>query len=715
MNKHILYGVMALALGCSTVACNDDDVDVYTSPILSEVVTGDSATTATTATITGIARDLSSQNAEAYTVGVVYSTTPDPTAGGTMQAGAMGEDGNFVTTITGLQEGRTYYYAACVSLQNRLSYYGDIKSFVTTSGKAGTAEAASLTATGAVLGGTLNGVNDLIEAGTLDYGVVLSATPDGIASSKVRISAEGSTNSFTVTANKLVPNTTYHYAAYMVVGGEEIFGNTMSLTTPMLCDASQESADDYVDMGTKVEWCRYNVGAAAEGEAGALLGFGDVTGLNRSLSTADYATGNIIGTPADPAASAGMGQLPSAADFRELLSVSDMANETVNGVACVKFTSKKTGNSVYFPMAGIRDNGEEVSAGMLGLYATGESYSDQPDYAHALRLADGSTGSVELASRATAMSVRPVRKPYSNVLTVDNSKIAWGDMEGNGRLRIEIFNAYGSTAANPPMDMGRLSFDKSMFVTFRLTGVTDNLVESAAGSYKAGLQFAAGGWWPDRWSGYANEKYDCIVTGDGTYTVWMEAAGSANGAEVFCVDIVGLSNDLADKDKVKAEIVGIALDPVKSPVQSIPVDNAKVVFNNKDGNGVDGRIEIYNEYGETKVLGADFGSMRFPAGAMTVTFTIEGLGEALGGSASNDYKADLSFADASWDPSYWGGQAGSVQVTGDGTYSVQAHLAGECEGAVVWCVELYGLWSDLADSSKVKVKIENVTVPAFTE
>ncbi|MDE6527976.1 MAG: hypothetical protein K2L78_02880, partial [Muribaculaceae bacterium] len=431
-------------------------------------------------------------------------------------------------------------------------------------------------------------------------------------------------NSFTVKAANLVPNTTYHYAAYMVVGGEEIFGNTMQFTTPMLCDASQESADDYVDMGTKVEWCRYNVGAAAEGEAGALLGFGDTRGLNRSVSVSDYAAGNIIGTDADVAAAAGMGQLPSADNFRELLAVSDVSNETVNGVPCVKFTSKTTGNAIYFPMAGFRENGEELSAGSLGLYATGESYSDQPDYAYSLRLAEGAAGSVELASRATAMSVRPVRKPYSNVLTIDNSKIFYGDIENNGRLRIEIFNAFGSTSANPPMDMSRLSFDKSMFVTFRLEGIDGNLVEGAAGSYKAGLQFAAGGWWPDRWTGYTNEKYDCIVTGDGTYTVWMETTGSANGAEVFCVDVYGLSADIADMSKVKAEVVGIALDPAKAPVQAVEVDNAKVLFVNKDGDGVNGRIEIFNEYGETKGLGADFSSMRFPAGTMTVTFTIEG-------------------------------------------------------------------------------------------
>jgi len=713
MNKHILYGVMAMSLGCATVACNDDDVDIYTDPIVSEVVTGDASTTATTATISGVARDLSSQNPDAYTVGVVYSTNTDP-RGGVIQAGVMGDNGNFVTTLTDLQEGRTYYYAACVSLQNRITYYGDIKSFVTTSGRAGTAEAASVTATTAVLGGTLNGVADLIEAGTLNYGVAIAAAADGVATTPVRYSVSGTTNSFTVPVANLVPNTTYHFATYMVVGGEEIFGDTKTFTTPMLCDAKQESPDDYVDMGTKVEWCRYNVGAEAEGAEGMLAGYGDVYGLNRSLMAADYATGDIVKTPSDVALSSGMGFLPAKADFDDLIAVCDVTGETVDGTPCAKFTSRTTGNSIYFPLAGVRENGETVSVGQLGLYATGQVYADQPDYAHAMRIAEGAA-SMELVSRAAGVSVRPVRKAFSNIVEVDNTKTNVGDLESNGRIRIELYNQFGSTGSNPPFDPSSISFEECMAVTFKLEGVTGNLKADAAGSYKAGLQYADASWDPGYWSGYDNNMFDCLVTGDGTYTVWFKPNGPAEGAVVFCVDIDGLGADLEDPSKVKAEVLGIALDPAKPVVQTIPVDNSKVLFNNKDGNGIDGRIEIYNEFGDTKGLGADFSSMSFPAGTMTVNFTIEGVTGNLNSDATGNYTADVSYADVDWDPSYWGGQVGTANVTGDGTYSAQCYLGGQCNGAVVWCVELYGLWKDLADTSKVKVTINSVTVPAFAE
>ena len=33
----------------------------------------------------------------------------------------------------------------------------------------------------------------------------------------------------------------------------------------------------------------------------------------------------------------------------------------------------------------------------------------------------------------------------------------------------------------------------------------------------------------------------------------------------------------------------------------------------------------------------------------------------------------------------------------------------------VWCVDVYGLWQDLVDTSKVKATIESVTVPNYAE
>lgn len=708
MKHSIIYGVAALALSGFLTACNDDDVNIYTDPIITEVVTGDAATTALTATINGHASDLSAMNVDSYAVGTVYSTSENPTAGGTFVAGTMGENGDFVTDITGLQEGVTYYYASCVTLQKMQSYYGEIKSFVTTSGQVAAAEPASLTATAVNLGGTVNGVSDLIEAETLDYGIILGTDAASLAATGNRIHPAGKTNSFTIPVENLVPNTTYSYAVYMIPGGKEIVSPAKTFTTPKLCDASVESPYDYVDMGTSVEWCRYNVGAAAEKANGALIGYGDVTGLKRSENPADYATGNIAQGPQDIAVASAMGYLPTKADFENLIAACDITKED----DCYKFTSKNTGNSIYFPIDGIRE-GETVTEGM-GVYATGQAYGNEPDYTEVLML-NGSEAGMAIAKRSTGVSVRPVRKPFAKVIVPDSSKLNIGDLEGNGRIRIEIYNEFGQTKNDPGVDISQINFSNSMAVTFTVKGINDNLKEGAASSFKAGLEFADASWDPSYWSNFSNQKYDAVVTGDGTYTVWMETASDVEGAVVFCIDIEGLGAALADAGKIQATVDKIALDPKRPIVQTIAVDNTKVLFNNKDGNGVDGRIEIFNEYGDTKGLGADFSGMKFPAGTMTITFKLEGIDGNLKADAAKNYKADISYADASWDPSYWGGQCATADVTADGTYTVQCALGGECEGAVVWCIEVYGLWQDLVDTSKVKATIESVTVPNYAE
>jgi hypothetical protein len=50
-------------------------------------------------------------------------------------------------------------------------------------------------------------------------------------------------------------------------------------------------------------------------------------------------------------------------------------------------------------------------------------------------------------------------------------------------------------------------------------------------------------------------------------------------------------------------------------------------------------------------------------------------------------------------------------VTGDGSYQVYTYLKGDCVGAVVWTIELYGLWKDLVDTSKIQVSIDKITIP----
>ena len=293
-------------------------------------------------------------------------------------------------------------------------------------------------------------------------------------------------------------------------------------------------------------------------------------------------------------------------------------------------------------------------------------------------------------------------------LTIDTSKLVYGDIEGNGNLRLEMYNEWGSSKADPCVSPTGFSFSKSLAVTFKLSGVT--FKEDAVGKYNAALSFASGDWSVHYWGGTA--KQDALVTGDGTYTVWMPASAAASGIMVFVIDVKGMAADVVDLAAVKAEIVSVVTDAdIDKLCKTIPVDSSKLKFNNKDGNGVDGRIEIYNEYGDTKAdPGVNQSDINF-SGRMSITFTLSGIDGNLVEGASKDYKADISYADASWDPSYWGGGIGTAQVTGDGTYTVYADMGDNvCEGAIVWTIELYNLWKDLVDSSKVTVKIDEVAV-----
>ena len=161
MKPYILLGCLLATATVTLSSCNDDDTTVYENSIISRVETGTADVTATAAVIHGTVRDLSSMTPSRYQVGVIYSTTPDPTTGGTRQSGALDADGNMTATITGLTKDVTYYYATYVSLQGIVTEYGEVKQFTTSDALVATAEAASVTDFGATLGGTLSEVNDL--------------------------------------------------------------------------------------------------------------------------------------------------------------------------------------------------------------------------------------------------------------------------------------------------------------------------------------------------------------------------------------------------------------------------------------------------------------------------------------------------------------------------------------------------------------------------
>ncbi|MDE6497537.1 MAG: hypothetical protein K2L21_02630 [Muribaculaceae bacterium] len=711
MNTKILACLLSLSMGASyaLTSCSDvDDPVVNTAAILKEVTTGGAEVTATSATVTGTVKGLAGQSSQAYTVGVVYGTNEDPTAAGSRAAGTLAEDGTVTTTIKGLTDNVTYYYATFVTLQGTVTQYGEVKSFITTDAAIATADAASVKATSAILGGTVNGMQDELAAG-LVRGFVVAPAAVAIENG-AKFEVESAENTMNLELTGLVPNTAYHYAAFMTVNGADVLAADQAFTTPVGVNAKEESLDDYVDMGTRLEWCRYNVGAAVETEAGTLLGYGDVTGFNYSVNVADYAAGDITGTDADVAKAAGMGMIPTAADWADLMAVSTVT--AVDGG--LKVTSNVTGNSIILPAAGKRE-GTEVSSKDLAMYWTGTACATAADYATLATIGTEGLATAN-ALRYTGALVRPVRKPYVNEVEADVTKLAVGDIENNGRIRIEIYNEYGKTSGNPAVDLASISFEKQMVADFTLSGINGNLKEGAVGSYRAGFEYSDPSWAIGYWSSFDGNAQDCLVTGDGDYRVCMNTWTLTEGAIVFCIDIQGLGADLVDIEQVKVENLVISLDPAQPKYAEVDTSVNPVWVGNKEDNGTDIRVEFYNEYGPSNPgTGDPYADVTFGQGTTVASLHFEGIDGNLKAGAAGSYTGSMSLAIAGWWPSWWGGGASDTVVTGDGDYNFPAYLEATKEGTVVWCVDIAGLYQDLVDPAALKVTVNSVITPVHAE
>ena len=179
MKTKILTSIILISAGIIVTSCDDDNYNIQSDPIIKSVVTGTADVTAVSATINGSVSNLTSQASTAYSAGVYYSTDENNITSNKVTA-EVDANGDFTVTLTGLSKGKTYYYRTFVTLQNKVSYYGEIKSFETTDAKISTLDAQEITAVSAILSGRFNGVSDMIENDNsgINYGVLLSVDND---------------------------------------------------------------------------------------------------------------------------------------------------------------------------------------------------------------------------------------------------------------------------------------------------------------------------------------------------------------------------------------------------------------------------------------------------------------------------------------------------------------------------------------------------------
>ncbi len=416
MKTKYLAGILLMAGSLLSTSCVDDvDYNVATGNIISEVTTGEASHTAVSANISGIVKDLSQMQSSSYSVGIVYSTNEsNVTTSGTKKTGTLDENGHVTVSLTGLTKNVTYYYAAFVTLQGKVTQYGEVKSFTTTDVTIATKEATHVGAVSATLNAALS-----------QSAAVINGTEDDVACgfkvfwNEDKIEEEGydyplssATQDFSVDLKGLTPGQTYYYVPYYIIGGSCQYGEVKEFTT-------QSQTMEWVDMGTGVLWAKWNLGAAKETDAGGKYGWGDPTGTTCSTYLADYDPAeDIAGLNLDPAAVAELdgydlddphnSQLPTYADFMELLAQTTQEWTTQDGVEGYLLTSRVTGNQLFFPAAGYREGATAKEVSALGDYWTGSIYTTNTNYGYSLTFtsAGATTG---FAKRSMALSIRPVK------------------------------------------------------------------------------------------------------------------------------------------------------------------------------------------------------------------------------------------------------------------------------------------------------------------
>ena len=351
-------------MGIFMTGCSDDDYSINTNPLLTDesVTTGSADVTATSATFHGAVKGLEDQAASSYAVGFNYGSSE----GNLSEKVAGSGNAEFSATVTG-HPGDVVYYQAYVTLQGRVTYKGSVQQTVLTNAKAITGEVKDLTANSVILMGKLE-----LAPQEAASGIVISGA-EGTENVRagVRIMASGINDNYEVKAEGLLPNTTYHYTAYLDLGNGTVYGEDREFTTP----ASDFNPDeDLVDLGLSTKWAKYNVGATKETELGGLFGFGDMTGFQTSIDLENYASADIYKTDRDVANKVygSWVTMPTIDEFEELFTEckKEWVEDTENHVAGYKLTGPN-GNSIFLPAAGTRTQGTISGEGLNGYYLSG--------------------------------------------------------------------------------------------------------------------------------------------------------------------------------------------------------------------------------------------------------------------------------------------------------------------------------------------------------
>ncbi len=401
--KNKIFKSLLLALACifSLTACSDDEPSINTTPIVNNVVTTEAEVTAYSAVLKGTVDGLANSASSSFKVGALYSESNDPQANGIDVSGSY-SDGNISASVDGLETNKEYFYCVYVTLQGRVTYYGEVKSFITTDAKVSSVASSSVTSAKANISASVTGIENVpVEVGA---GVKVSTSAD-LEAIKDGLNFDGSITSGTLAAELtgLLPNTTYYYVPYISLGDGHVYGEQGSFTTGSY-------SPEYVDLGLSVLWATANIGAEQSSDEGSLIGYAQLDPTVHSTDIADYTVyGDIYGNDNyDIAAALDFGRMPTADDFKELVLCTSHEWTSVNGVQGIRFTAAN-GNSIFLPAAGSRFGQDIADAGSLGNYWLGQVDGTNTQFGRILQFSSNSAG-LETLPRNYAASIRPVKK-----------------------------------------------------------------------------------------------------------------------------------------------------------------------------------------------------------------------------------------------------------------------------------------------------------------
>ena len=400
MKNKILYGIIAFVMGIFMAGCSDDDYSISNTPLLTDesVTTGSADVTVTSATFHGTVKGLEEQNASAYALGFYYGKSEDNLSEKVAASGSS----EFQATVSGMP-GDVVYYQAYVTLQGRVTYKGSVQSAIMTDAKAITGDPKDLTANSVILTGKLEKAPQTATSGIVISGVEGSEK----VRAGVRIVAAGINDNYEIKAEGLLPNTTYHYTAYLDLGNGTVYGEDRTFTT---APADFNPDTDLVDLGLSTKWAKYNVGASDEKQLGGLFGFGDMTGFQTSINLEDYASADIYKTDRDVANKVygSWVTMPTIDEFEELFTEckKEWVEDTENHVAGYKFTGPN-GNSIFLPAAGTRTQGNVSGEGLNGYYLSGSINATDNRFAMAYSF-DQNSSRRTTTPVYQALAIRPV-------------------------------------------------------------------------------------------------------------------------------------------------------------------------------------------------------------------------------------------------------------------------------------------------------------------